>query len=495
MSDYDLNSPDILCSPTNFSDIYFGGARNLPLSSDIGGVVDPDCSDNSNEGSMQVMKTFKLFTKSINRINHNHISFILFFFPDFFIKDWQFNMSTSASSTSRLFISSKYAPLTNITPTQAYLQHNFIYRPSWESSNNLLKSGNKKSKYGSSLNSKSGVSFSKSKNKNKHRNLALPSSTAIKSDGGKLKRPATGFDYGIKKTADAKSSGQSSLKKYDNRNMHIKEEPISDTEVRNESESDSDSDTDKKKTGKLMGKKLHDKSGSKKSDKGQKFRKSNKGGPIEECSLYDNNGNSDENSNDSAHNFVSIKSEPYQKTTIKMETGGDVTLPDGDGNITTNPNLDKSSSSVEEFDNEKPTKVVKVNINLEYDSEIYNDDVNVRKFHKYQRNIEMASNLQMPSFESANESFAFECSAPPILESGQQMAYSSSDSDSDDSDANDLDDSDSSCDECAIGPCNTSILPPLASGSNASSPAMSMSSYYNKNGEPLLKCIDFATFS
>lgn len=407
-------------------------------------------------------------------------------FSVFLVKDWQFNMSSSASSTSRLFISSKYAPLTNITPTQAYLQHNFIYRPSWESSNNALKSGNKKSKYGSSLNSKSGVSFSKSKSKSKHRNLALPSSTASKTDGGKLKRPVTGFDYALKR-GDSKSGGQSSLNKYDNRNMHIKEEPVSDTEVRNESESDTDSDTDKKKSGKLMGKKSHDKSSSKKSDKGQKSRKTDKGAPIEECSLYDTNANSDENSNDSVHNFASIKSEPYQKSAIKMETGGDVTLPDADASTTNNPNLDKSSSSVEEFDNEKPTKVVKVNINLDYDSEIYNEEVNVRKFHKYQRNIEMANNLQVQPFDSTNESFAFECSTAPILESGQQMTYSSSDSDSDDSEANDLDDSDSSCDECATGPCNTSILPPLANGSNASSPAMS--SYYNKNGEPLLDFI------
>lgn len=54
LSDYDLNSPDILCSPTNFSDIYFGGARNLSLLSDLGATADPECSDNSNEGSMQV---------------------------------------------------------------------------------------------------------------------------------------------------------------------------------------------------------------------------------------------------------------------------------------------------------------------------------------------------------------------------------------------------------------------------------------------------------
>lgn len=54
LSDYDLNSPDILCSPTNFSDIYFGSARNQSLLTDLSGVADPECSDNSNEGSMQV---------------------------------------------------------------------------------------------------------------------------------------------------------------------------------------------------------------------------------------------------------------------------------------------------------------------------------------------------------------------------------------------------------------------------------------------------------
>lgn len=60
LSDYDLNSPDILCSPTNFSDIYFGGARNLSLLSDLGGgsiAADPECSDHSNDESMQVIHT------------------------------------------------------------------------------------------------------------------------------------------------------------------------------------------------------------------------------------------------------------------------------------------------------------------------------------------------------------------------------------------------------------------------------------------------------
>lgn len=55
LSDYDLNSPDILCSPTNFSDIYFEGNRNLSLAGDMINSADPDCSDNSNEGSIQVI--------------------------------------------------------------------------------------------------------------------------------------------------------------------------------------------------------------------------------------------------------------------------------------------------------------------------------------------------------------------------------------------------------------------------------------------------------
>lgn len=59
LSDYDLNSPDILCSPTNFSDIYFEGNRNLSLVADLSGNVgEPDSSDNSNEGSMQVCIDF-----------------------------------------------------------------------------------------------------------------------------------------------------------------------------------------------------------------------------------------------------------------------------------------------------------------------------------------------------------------------------------------------------------------------------------------------------
>lgn len=389
-------------------------------------------------------------------------------------------MSSSASSTSRLFISSKYAPLTNITPTQAYLQHNFVYRPSWENSN---KSLNKKNKYGGNLNGKGGLTFSKSKNKNKHRNVAS-GALSNKSDGSKLKRPTTGFDYGIKKEGDPKG-GQGSLGKYESRNMHIKEEPISDTEIRNESESDTDSDTDKKKSNK----KSHDKS--KKGDKGQKSRKSDKSGQGEECSLYDNNGNSDDNSNDSGHNFNTVKSESYQKSNVKSETsgGGDSAMQreDGDGQTTNNTNLDKSSSSMEEFDNEKPTKVVKVNINLDYDSEVYIEEVNIRKFHKYQRNIEMSNSLQVAPFDSTTESFAFDGCSTSMIESGQQMAYSSSDSDSEDSDGNDLDDSDnSSCDECANGPCSASILPPLQNGSIASSPSMSMSSYYNKNGEQII---------
>lgn len=384
-------------------------------------------------------------------------------------------MSASGASTSRLLISSKYAPLTNITPTQAYLQQNFIYRPSWES-----KSLNKKSKYGVNLIGKGVVSFSKSKSKNKHRNV-LPGPSTSKSDW-KLKRPGTGFDYAIKKESGDPKSGQSSLGKYESRHMHIKEEPTSDTEIRNESESESDSDSDKKKSGK----KAHDKS-KKAGDKGQKSRKSDKGGQGEECSLYDNNGNSDDNSNDSGR-FNTVKAESYQKNNVKAETSGAgdnaMQREDGDGQTANNTNLDKSSSSVEEFDNEKPTKVVKVNINLDYDSEVYIEEVNIRKFHKYQRNIEMTNGLQVAPFDSTNEPFAFDSPATTMLEPGPQMTYSSSESDSDESDGNDLDDSDnSSCDECANGPCSASILPPLQNGSIASSPAMSMTSYYNKNGK------------
>lgn len=316
------------------------------------------------------------------------------------------------------------------------------------------------------------MNFSKSKSKNKHRNVAS-GSTTNKTDG-KLKRPGTGYDYTIKKESGEPKSGQSSLGKYESRNMHIKEEPTSDTEIRNESESDSDSDSDKKKSGKKA---------KKGGDKGQKSRKSDKSGQGEECSLYENNGNSDDNSNDSGR-FNTVKSESYQKNNVKTETsvGGDNTI--GDGQTANNTNLDKSNSSVEEFDNEKPTKVVKVNINLDYDSEVYIEEVNIRKFHKYQRNIEMTNGLQVAPFDSANESFAFDASTTTMLEGGQQMAYSSSDSDSDESDGNDLDDSDnSSCDECGNGPCSASILPPLQNGSTASSPAMSMASYYNKNGK------------
>lgn len=305
----------------------------------------------------------------------------------------------------------------------------------------------------------------------------------------KLKRPTTSFDYAVKREAGISEfrTGHSSVNKYESiRSMHTKEKPISDTEVRNESESDTDSDSDKKKSGK----KSHDKSScSKKLDKSQKSRKSGKGGSgqIDDCSLYDNNANSDDNSNDSAHNFATIKSESYQKVNIKTEpmSGNDNTLQrdDADGQATNNPNLDKSSSSVEEFDNEKPTKVVKVNINLDYDSEVYNEEVNVRRFHKYNRSVEMPNNMQAP-FDTTTETFAYESSAGPILDGGQQLNYSSSDSDSDDSDGNDLDDSDnSSCDECAVGPCSASVLPSLQNGSAASSPAMSMSSYYTKNGK------------
>lgn len=393
-------------------------------------------------------------------------------------------MNSGNSSTSRLFISSKYAPLTNITPAQAYLQQNFIYRPSWEN-NSAGKSATKKTKFGGHLNNKgtSALSFSKSKNKNKNRNVAITSTSSNKTDG-KSKRPTTSFDYLIKKEIDSKG-GQCSTSKYENRQMGIKEEPISDTEVRNDSESDTDSDSDKKKTSK----KSHDKSTSNKSDKNQKSRKSDKStvNQTDDCSLYDNVGNSDDNSNDSGHNFSGIKPESYQKSNIKNEVSGDsgAQRDDTEAQTTNNTNLDKSSSSVEEFDNEKPSKVVKVNINLDYDSEVYNEEVNIRRFHKYQRNIEMANTLQVTPFDSATEPFPFESNATaPLLDGGQQINYSSSDSDSDDSDGNDLDDSDnSSCDECATGPCSVSILPPLTNGSTASSPAMSMTSYYNKNGE------------
>lgn len=308
-----------------------------------------------------------------------------------------------------------------------------------------------------------------------------------KIDCSKSKRSATGFEYSVKREGGRSDSKSSSLNKYDSRGVHVKDEVISDPEIRNESESDTDSDTDKKKSGK----KSHDKNSSKKLEKGQKSRKLDKGAvaPLDDCSLYDNNGgNSDENSNDSGQHFGAIKSESYQKANIKTETSGTndnaIQRNDAEGQTTNNTNLDKSSSSVEEFDNEKPTKVVKVNINLDYDSEVYNEEINVRKFHKYQRNIEMANSLQVAPFDAATEAFSFDSNGASLLESGQQMNYSSSDSDSDDSDANDLDDSDnSSCDECSAGPCSASVLPPLLNGSTASSPAMSMSSYYNKNGK------------
>lgn len=391
-------------------------------------------------------------------------------------QDWTYNnVSSSTSSTSRLFISSKYAPLTNITPTQSCLQHSFIYRPSWESSNIAVKSSRYcvKSRYGAD-----NLSFSKSKTKSKQRIIAT-GQTTNKSNISKSKRSTSGFDYSFRKELDSKS-GQI---KYDGRNVHIKEEPVSDTDIRHESESDTDSDTEKKKSGK----KLHDKNSSKKGDKGQKSKISDKTGQVENSSLYGNNGNSDDNSNDSGHNFNAVKSEPYQKTNVKLEqhcsTDNMIQRDDASGQTTNNTNLDKSSSSVEEFDNEKPIRVVKVNINLDYDSEVYNEEVNIRKFHKYQRNIEMANNLT--TFDPfATDAFQFECDTTIMVEDGQQMNYSSSESDSEDSDGNDLDDSDnSSCDECANGAYNASVLPPLQNCTAASSPAMSISSYYNKNGE------------
>lgn len=383
--------------------------------------------------------------------------------------------------------------MTNITPTQAYLQQNFIYRPSWEN-NTTSKSANKKNKFGHLNNKGIALSFSKSKSKNKNRNVAITSTSANKTES-KSKRATTSFDYLIKKESgmmDGKS-GQCSTSKYDNRQMSIKEEPMSDIEVRNESESDTDSDNEKKKSSK----KSHDKSNSKKLEKNQKSRKSDKStmNVVDDCSLYDNVGNSDDNSNDSGHNFSAMKSESYRKLNVKTETTGETggQRDDTEPQTTNNTNLDKSSSSVEEFDNEKPSKVVKVNINLDYDSEVYNEEVNIRRFHKYQRNIEVANSLQVTPFDSVTEQFPFESNAiAPTLDGGQQMNYSSSDSDSDDSDGNELDDSDnSSCDECATGPCSVSILPPLTNGSTASSPAMSMASYYNKNGRFFLWLLFF----
>lgn len=485
-----------MCSPTNFSDIYFGGARNSSLLSDLAGggggfVADPECSDHSNEESMQ---------------------------------DWTCQgLPSSSTSTSRLFISSKYAPLKNIAPTQAYLQHNFIYRPSWEKNS-------KKSKYNSnSLYGNRGVppfGFGKSKSKNKHRNTGSGQFGSSKMDGAKSKRSmmTTTLDISLKMEIGSSSNKYESTGGGGGRHMHVKEEPISDSEVRNESESDSDSDNEKKKSSK---KSSHDKS-SKKSDKNQKSRKStDKAMAMHDgCLMHDNPAISDDNSNDSSHNFAAaVKSEAYHKSNVKNEMIGGPNnndgvqqqqRGDGDGSgqaANATGNLDKSSSSVEEFDNEKPSRVVKVSINLEYDSEVYNDEVNIRRFHKYQRNMEIENTLQVTSFDSSNVITApvqtplaapigsaggvdqqfppYESNLPSTmldcnmqLQLQQQMVYSSSDSDSDDSDGNDLDDSDnSSCDECASGPCSTSVLPPLQNGSPALSPAMSMSSYYNKNGE------------
>lgn len=470
-----MNSPDILCSPTNFSDIYFGGVRNLPLVPAAGGIVEPDVSDNSNEASSMQVRLL-LLSIALKKVSHSKVPFLLLtqlcqYSFKLYSQEWSLNMPPSNASRQ---LQSKYAPLTNITPTQSYLQHNFIYRPSWESSNSSGKSLNKKNKFGGTLNNKGGLSFSKMKSKNKHRFVAGPITN--KSDGSKSKR-STGFDFPIKKEGDSKGGRN----KYDSRHMHIKEEPTSDIEIRNESESDTDSDTDKKKSSK----KSHDKNSSKKGDKGQKSRKS---GQNEDCSLYDNNGNSDDNSNDFGQHFDTMKSNLYQKSNIKSEAGGsnENAIQRGDGSGQTTSNLDKSSSSVEEFDNEKPTKVVKVHINLEYDSEVYNEEVHIRKFHKYQRNVEMANNCQVAPFDSNTESFPFESNAcgGPILENVPQISYSSSDSDSDDSDGNDLYDSEnSSCDECNSGPCSNSVLPSLQNGDTASSPAMSLSSYYNKNGK------------
>lgn len=431
-----------MCSPTNISDIYYDGGRNLSL----GGMLpDQDCSDNSNEGSVQ---------------------------------DWPCNLS----SPSKLFISSKYAPLTNITPTQVYLKQSFIYRPTWENSNNSIgKSLSKKNKNNSNFINKYG-SNSKGKTKNKHKN-----SSTNKTDVGKLKASSCQsmkFDqmhdtmFSIKKESGSDN-------KYDSRNIsgssiQIKDEPISDNDGRNESDSDTDSETNKKN------KKSRDKnsSGSKKKDKNQKQyygSKLNKNSPY---------GNSDENSNDSNRMKDELnKTADGSKVNVKLETDATSAGTNSNSNNNNNNNLDKSSSSVEEFDNEKPSKTVIVNINLEYDSEVYNDEVNIRRFHKHQRNIEangVASTLHVfdsaKQFDSSAGNYTFDANTLAMVESGSQnINFSSSESDSNDSD-NDLDNSDnSSCDECAAGPCSPSILPPLNNyESSVSSPAMSVASYYNK---------------
>lgn len=378
------------------------------------------------------------------------------------------------------------------------------------------------------------LNFVKSKIKSKHRNTATGS--FAKADGKAKQQQqrsmttmmAANLDFQLKMEIGAFGSGQScSTNKYDStgRHIYVKEEPISDTEARNNSESDTDSENEKKKFHK---KSSHEKSGSKKSDKSQKSRKStDKLASMDAgCLLHEHPAISDENSNDSSHNFTGVKSEAYHKANVKSELiAGSNTEQhqqrdehehDGGGHAANaTGNLDKSSSSVEEFDNEqKPSRVIKVSINLDYDSEVYNDEVNIRRFHKYQRNMEIENTLQVTSFDSSNiitapvqtplpppagsggianiapivdqfpyESAMLDCNMQLQLQfqQQQQLVYSSSDSESDDSDANDLDDSEnSSCDECATGPCSTSVLPLIQNlGSPTSSPAMSM---YNKNG-------------
>lgn len=286
--------------------------------------------------------------------------------------------------------------------------------------------------------------------------------------------------------------------------MTIKEEPISDNEIRNESDSDSDSETDKRSNKKSGSDK---RSGKKSSKSGKSLEASRRSAKVSIKSehriddggySFDNNGNSDENSNDSGQSIMktaaanlfgqeisAIKVEHdgnpqsmIPKSNIKMEPS------DKDGDCQTT-NLDKSSSSVEEFDNDKPSKLVTVHINLDYDSEVYNEEVNARKFHKYQKNIDsnnLTGNFQMQQFQSTAEPYPFDGNAGSSAGGQLEGCFSgvNSDSDSDDSDAaNDLDDSDSSCDECSAGPCSTSILPPLQY-ENAASPT-SIASYYNKN--------------
>lgn len=380
---------------------------------------------------------------------------------------------------------------------------------------------------------KNGSSSSKSKNRNKHKASLLNTNKA--NANNKTSSNAKVDDIfkvsqgvGCNSLSNRYGSGQL--------NVIIKEEPVSDQEQRNFSESDSDSESDKNKSGK---KKFDKNLGTKKMEKSQKNNKTKKpdsknsikiehpnDNRTDDSSSYDNNGNSDENSNDSGQNGNNLMQEhrvvikcENDENTIESEststtasssfvtmptTSINTTIAGGDSmalktlgstdmiktevsDLKENTNLDKSSSSVDDFDNEKPSKMVTINTCLQYDSEIYNDEVNVRKFHKYQRNIELTNNLQITQFDIINEAFSAESNitenAIENMPHHQLVHSSSSDSESDDSDvANDLDDTDnSSCDECTAGPCSPSILPPLAYTSAVSSSSTSISSYCNKN--------------